>query len=345
MQLEEFDPIPMLVTKKTFVKQARFPVIDAHNHLDDESGGGWIHRPVSEMIHIMDELNVHSLVDLDGGRGEKTLQRHLDILKQSNPDRFDVFGGVNWEVWKSYGDRFPEWAAYRMREQAQWGASGLKIWKTLGLSVRDQNDDLVAVDDPRLDPIWQTAAEIHWPVMIHVADPAAFFEPLDQRNERYEELMNHPEWHFPTPPYPTLLTILDGFSKMVSRNPNTTFIGAHVGCYAENLAWVSRMLDKNPNFYVDIASRIGELGRQPYSARKFFIKYSDRILFGLDAGIDMAKYQKSFRFLETSDEYFNYSSNNVPDQGRWSIYGMGLPDEVLKKIYFENSNRLLKSMV
>ena len=341
MQLEDFDPIPMLVTKTTFVKQARFPVIDAHNHLDDDFGGGWIHRPVAEMIHSMDELNVHSLVDLDGGWGEKTLQRHLDCLKQSNPDRFQVFGGVDWEGWKSYGDRFPEWAARRMREQAKWGASGLKIWKTLGLSVRDHKDQLVAVDDPHLDPIWQTAAELHWPVVIHVADPAAFFEPLDQRNERWEELSNNPEWHIPTPPYPPFKKIMDGFSRMVSRNPGTTFIGAHVGCYAENLGWVGKMLDKNSNFYVDISSRIGELGRQPYSARKFFIRYSDRILFGLDAGIDITKYQTAFRFLETADEYFNYSCNHQPDQGRWSIYGIGLPEDVLKKVYFGNACKVL----
>ncbi len=145
------------------------------------------------------------------------------------------------------------------------------------------------MEDPRLDPIWQTAAELHWPVVIHVADPAAFFEPLDQRNERWEELSNNPESHFPTPPYPPQKTILDGFSKMISRNQNTTFIGAHVGCCAENLAWVGKILDKNPNFYIDISSRIGELGRQPYSARKFFKRYSDRILFGLDAGIDICK--------------------------------------------------------
>jgi predicted TIM-barrel fold metal-dependent hydrolase len=228
-----------------------------------------------------------------------------------------------------------------MREQAKWGASGLKIWKTLGLSVRDHKDQLVAVDDPRLDPVWQTAAELHWPVVIHVADPAAFFEPLDQRNERWEELTINPEWHFPTPPYPTQKKILNDFSKMVNRNQNTTFIGAHVGCCAENLAWVGKMLDKNPNFFIDISSRIGELGRQPYSARKFFKRYSDRILFGLDAGIDIAKYQTVFRFLETDDEYFNYSSDHVPARGRWSIYGLGLPDDILKRVYFENASRVL----
>ncbi len=304
MQLEEYNPIPMLVTKKTLVKQARFPVIDAHNHLDDEFGGGWINRPLEEILHEMDAVNVKMIVDLDGGWGEKILQKHLAKLKPEQTDRFQVFGGINWDKWKTYGDGFPDWAARRMREQAKWGASGLKVWKTLGLSVRDHKQELVEVNDRRLDVLWETAAELKWPVMIHVADPAAFFEPKDFRNERWEEINVNPDWHFPNPPYPSMKTILDGFAQMVNRNKNTTFIGAHVGCYAENLAWVGRMLDKNQNFYVDISARIAELGRQPYSAKQFFQKYANRILFGLDMGIDRAAYQIAFRFLETEDEYF-----------------------------------------
>lgn len=341
MLLEDYDPIPMLVTKTTYVKRARFPVIDVHNHLDDEMGGGWIHRPVQEIIRAMDEVNVQTLVDLDGGWSEKTLQRHLDILKPHYHERFQVFGGINWESWKSMGERFPDWAARRMHEQAKWGATGLKIWKNLGMSVRDQNDQLVSIDDPRLYPIWETASELKWPVVIHAADPAAYFEPIDHRNERWEELSNFPDRQIPTPPYPPMKKILDGFAKMISRNPDTTFIGAHVGCYAENLAWVGKLLDKCPNFYIDISNRIGELGRQPYTSRKFFMRYSDRILFGLDSGVDSAKYQTAFRFLETDDEYFNPSNDHQVEYGRWSIYGIGLSDEILKKVYSENARQIL----
>ena len=228
-----------------------------------------------------------------------------------------------------------------MREQAKWGASGLKIWKDLGLNVRDQNDQLVDINDRRLDLIWQTAAELQWPVMIHVGDPAAFFEPMDNRNERWEELIAKTEWHIPSPPFPPLIKLLDSFSSMVRRNRKTTFIGAHVGCYAENLAWVGKMLDNNPNYYIDISARIGELGRQPYSSRRFFHKHANQILFGLDYGIDRSLYQIAYRFLETDDEYFNYSNSSIPSQGRWAIYGIGLPDEVLRKVYYENASRVL----
>jgi len=341
MLLEEFDPISMLVTKKTFVKQARFPVLDTHNHLDDDYGGGWIHKSVEEITSAMDDVNIRTIIDLDGGWGERILQKHIKHLKNSMPERFILFGGINWEEWKTFGNRFPEWAASRMRVQSRWGASGLKIWKNVGLTVRDHLDKLVGINDPRLDIIWQTATELNWPVMIHAGDPAAFFEPLDEQNERWEELNNNPEWHFPSPPYPPFKKILDGFSSMVARNPQTTFIGAHVGCYAENLSWVSRMLEKNSNYYIDISARLAELGRQPYSARRFFLKYADRILFGLDGGIDKQAYQTAFRFLETDDEYFSYSDEKKALQGRWQIYGIGLPDDVLRKVYFENAAKLM----
>jgi predicted TIM-barrel fold metal-dependent hydrolase len=339
--LENYDPISMLVTKQTLVKNARFPVIDAHNHLDDEYGGGWINKPLTDILRAMDEVNVHTLVDLDGGWGEKTLQNHLKILETNLSERFQVFGGINWETWKSYGNRFPDLAAKRMREQAKWGASGLKIWKDLGLKVRDQDDQLVDINDHRLDLIWQTAAELKWPVMIHVGDPAAFFEPMDNKNERWEELITKTEWHIPSPPFPPLIKLLDSFSSMVNRNRTTTFIGAHVGGYAEDLAWVGKMLDKNPNYYIDISARLGELGRQPYSAKRFFHKHADQILFGLDYGIDRTLYQIAFRFLETDDEYFNYSNTNIPSQGRWAIYGIGLSDDILRKIYYQNACRVL----
>ena len=341
MLLQNFRPQSALVTRATAVLQPRFPVIDAHNHLAEPFGGGWDKRPLSACLDALDAAGVIQYVDLDGGWGEDLLQQHLDHFKQPAPDRFTIFGGVDWTMWAEQGHLFPEWAAGRLREQARRGAQGLKIWKPFGLSVRDQHGNLVAIDDRRLDPIWLTAAELDWPVVMHVADPVAFFDPLTETNERWEELQAHPDWHFPSPPFPSFPSILNAFARLIERHPQTTFIGAHVGCYAENLEWVSQLLERCPNFYVDIAARISELGRQPFTARRFFMQHADRILFGIDAGPELDTYRVYYRFLETDDEYFNYDTGEIPTQGRWRIYGLHLPDDVLQQVYSRNAERLI----
>lgn len=342
MDLQKFRPRSKLVTKRTPVEKPRFPAVDAHNHLGEEFGGGWDRRPVSELLDQLDVVGIIRYVDLDGGWGEEILDAHLDHFKQPAPERFMVFGGVDWNRWQDYGEGFPEWAAGRLRVQKNRGAQGLKIWKGLGLQVKDPDGRLVEVDDRRLDPIWQAAGELDLPVVIHVADPVAFFDPVDEVNERWEELCNHPDWAFTSPPFPPFMHIMQGLANMVTRHPETTFIGAHVGCYAENLAWVGTLLDRCPNFNVDISARIGELGRQPYTARRFFLSYADRILFGSDMGPDPDAYRVIYRFLETDDEYFNYNAASLPMQGRWFVHGLFLPDEVLEKVYFRNANRILK---
>lgn len=341
MQLEDYRPHSKLVTRSTPILGPRFPVVDAHNHLSGAFGGGWDNRPLSQLLDQIDSAGVAQYVDLDGGWGEDILHRHLDLFKAQAPGRFRIFGGVDWSQWAARGSGFAEWAAGRLVAQAEAGADGLKIWKGFGLHVRDHRDQLVAVDDARLDPIWQTAADLRLPVVIHVADPVAFFDPLDEHNERWEELGQHPDWAFPSPPFPPFLTILQGLRSLVRRHPKLTFIGAHVGCYAENLAWVAAMLDECPNYYVDISARIGELGRQPYTARKFLIQYHQRVLFGSDMGPDLEAYRLAYRFLETDDEYFNYSVGEVPQQGRWHVHGLYLPDDVLKSIYSDNARRVL----
>ena len=341
MLLSDYRPRPALTTKVTPITRPRFPVIDAHNHLGEEFGGGWIHRSVSELLDTLAQANVQHFVDLDGGWGEDILQQHLDKFKAAAPEHFSVFGGVNWAAWPEHGDGFGDWAANRLRAQAAWGAAGLKIWKPFGLHVRDQHDQLVAIDDPRLDPIWATAGELKLPVLIHVADPVAFFDSLDETNERWEELQAHPDWQFPSPPFPSFMTIVTQLANLIARHPNTTFIGAHVGCYAENLGWVGQLLDRCPNFHIDIAARISELGRQPYTTRRFFTQYADRILFGTDVGADLDTYRIYYRFLETGDEYFNYGPGDIPAQGRWQIYGLFLPDEVLQKVYYDNATQIL----
>ena len=342
MLLEDFRPKSQLVTKTTFIEKPRFPVIDAHNHLGEPFGGGWDKKPLRELLDLLDEAGVMHYVDLDGGWGGDILNAHLDQFKAKAPQRFQVFGGVDWSQWESRGNRFPEWAADRLKVQKERGAQGLKVWKGFGLHVRDQNDELVQVDDERLVPLWETAGELGLPVMIHVADPVAFFDPIDETNERWEELGEHPDWAFTSPPFPPFMSIMESFANLVARHPNTTFIGAHVGCYAENLGWVGTLLDRCPNFYVDISARIGELGRQPYTARRFFIRYVDRILFGSDMGPDLDGYRLSYRFLETDDEYFNYNTGDVPQQGRWYVHGLYLPEDILKKVYHENAMKVLK---
>jgi predicted TIM-barrel fold metal-dependent hydrolase len=341
MLLENYRPKSKLVTKNTPVNIPRFPVIDAHNHLAEPFGGGWDKKSLSQLLDLLDEANVTRYVDLDGGWGEEILYRHLDYFKAKAAERFMVFGGVDWSQWERLGGGFPEWAAKRIKVQQEAGAQGVKIWKPFGLSVKDPQGKLVKVDDSRLSPVWETAGELKLPVLIHVADPVAFFDPINETNERWEELGNHPDWAFTSPPYPPFMEILNGLKEMVIHHPSTIFIGAHVGCYAENLAWVGNMLDQCPNFYVDISGRIGELGRQPFTSRKFFIDHQDRILFGSDMGPDLDSYRVYYRFLETDDEYFNYGTTEIPSQGRWNVYGLNLPDEVLKKIYYTNARRVL----
>jgi predicted TIM-barrel fold metal-dependent hydrolase len=341
MDLESYTPKSKLVTKTTRVEKPRFAAIDAHNHLGADFGGGWDQKPLAELLDLLDQAGIRHYVDLDGGWGEDLLNAHLEHFKQPAPGRFMVFGGVDWSQWEAYGDGFAEWAAGRLRMQKQRGAEGLKIWKDLGLTVKDDAGRLVDVNDARLDPIWITAGEFDLPVVIHVGDPAAFFDPIDENNERWEELQAHPDWAFTSPPFPPFLHIMSGLARLVERHPNTTFIGAHVGCYAENLEWVGALLERCPNFYVDISARIGELGRQPYSARKFFMEYSDRILFGSDLGPSLEDYRIIYRFLESDDEYFNYSDAPVPPQGRWHIHGLSLPEDVLEKVYVRNAERVL----
>jgi predicted TIM-barrel fold metal-dependent hydrolase len=288
------------------------------------------------------------MIDLDGGWGD-ILKRELERHVEPYPDRFVVFAGIDYV---NFADdpAFGETEARRLRASAAAGARGLKIWKPLGLRVRDPRGRLIPVDDERLDPLWQTAGELGFPVIIHVADPVAFFQPLDRFNERWEELVGHPDWHFyPTRPtgdlahpgFPSFDEVMEQFERLIARHPGTVFIGAHVGCNSEDLAWVGRMLERYPNFNVDISARINELGRVPYSARDFFLRFPDRILFGTDAAVNRDVYRLYARFLETRDEYFSYTIRPKPTQGRWRIYGLHLPDDVLRQVYFDNAKRLI----
>jgi predicted TIM-barrel fold metal-dependent hydrolase len=335
-------PTAKLVTRETTVHVPAFPVIDAHNHLGPDFGGGWDRRPVAELVAQLDRAHVTTYVDLDGGWDETILDARLRKFKDVAPERFAFFGSPGWRHWAADGHAFGERAAKRFAAQVARGAQGLKIWKDFGLHVRDDKSALVAIDDRRLDPLWQKTSDLGVPVIIHIADPVAFFDPLDQQNERWDELNVHPDWHFPSPQFPSFATLIEAFARLVARFPKLTFVGAHVGCYAENLAWVSALLERCPNFYVDISARVSELGRQPFAARRFFERFQDRILFGIDCGPELAAYHIYYRFLETDDEYFNYSWDGVPGQGRWQIYGLNLAKPILEKIYRINAIKLLR---
>jgi hypothetical protein len=344
--LREFSPRPEVVTRTTRIDRPRFPVIDAHNHLGEllpglRFSGDWPDRPVVELIDVMDESHVRLIVNLDGRSGEN-LRREIERYQEPHPTRFAVFCGIDYGVITTHAD-FGAHLARQLRADLSAGARGLKVWKPLGLTVRDVHGNLVAPNDPRLDELWSTAGELGVPVLIHVADPVAFFRPLDRFNERYEELRAHPEWHFHGPQFPTFDSLMESLADLVSRHRGTTFIGAHVGCYSENLDWVSNLLRRCPNLYVDIAARLAELGRVPHRARQFFLDHADRILFGTDFPPAVEMYRLHWRFLESSDEYFPYWLGDGPSpQGRWMIGGVDLPDDVLKQVHHDNAARVLR---
>jgi predicted TIM-barrel fold metal-dependent hydrolase len=349
LRLTDFRPRSSLRVPSHEVRRPKFPVVDAHNHLGPAFGGDVSARPPAELIATLDASGVEMIVDLDGGQGSQ-LSSEVERWQAAYPERVAVFAGLDYDGWAT-DPAFGETEAERLRDSAARGARGLKVWKLLGLRARDPGGRLVAVDDERLDPLWRTAAELDLPVLIHIADPIAFFEPLDPSNERWEELHGHPDWHFwPTRPaaetdapgFPPFDELMAAFGRMVARHPRTTFVGAHVGCAAEDLGLVGRLLDANPNLNVDIAARLGELGRQPYSTREFFIRFADRILFGVDMAPDPDLYAIHYRFLETLDESFDYGTEPVPGQGRWQIHGIGLPDDVLRKVYRDNARRVLR---
>jgi predicted TIM-barrel fold metal-dependent hydrolase len=361
LRLKDFKPRSMLRVPTTRIEQPRFPVIDAHTHLTwsrKVRNGVSVGEDIAvfakpeDLLPVMDRKGVRTLVNLTGGVG-KGLEQSIQLFDQAAPGRFATLTEPSYE-------HFPEPNYAQLQGDAidhahRVGARGLKLLKTLGLYLREQVDagPLVPVDDRRFDAMWEACAAHNMPVFMHVSDPEAFFLPTDEYNERYEELANHPDWSFYGPEFPSNEDILAARDRVIARHPKTTFVLMHVGNWAENLHAVADCLDRFPNTLVDISARIGELGRQPRTAQRFFDRYQDRILFGTDAvpspyGDDVPQqlfgdelYEIYYRFLETEDEYFDYAPAEVPPQGRWSIYGLGLKDTVLRKIYHDNAARLL----
>lgn len=347
LKLSEFFPKPKVKTKVTDLQHAKFPVVDVHSHFRFKMR----HDPeqLKEFVRLMDRNRIAVSISLDGRLGSQ-LEEHADFLWTEYQDRFAIFSNIDWQgngarddpaSWACQREDFARQTVRALEHAQRRGVSGVKVFKAFGLYYKNPDGSFLAIDDQRFDPIWQACGRLGLPVIMHTADPSAFFDPITPQNERYEELSRHPSWHFPADKFPRREELHAARNRLFARHRETTFIAAHLGNDGEDLEEASRLLDQHPNVVLEIASRIAELGRQPYSARDFLIEHQDRILFGTDGPWPEQRYRYYWRFLETRDEHFPYSEKPFPPQGFWRITGVYLPDEVLEKIYFANAARII----
>lgn len=333
MDFEQYNPPSTLVVPEHPKERARFPFLDVHSH-----HWNMANQDLRKLIQEMDSLNMGVCVNLSG-RGGAALKSIMDNIKaQGLEKRLVVFTNINW---RSIDE--PDWSietAKQIAYDVQQGARGLKIYKSQGMQEKDSKGQRIHIDDPRLDPIWAKCGELGIPVLIHAADPEPFWQPFDANNERWLELKTHPgRRRSATDPAPWD-TIIAEQHRIFKRHPKTTFINAHFGWYANNLNYLGQLLDAMPNMYVEFGAVIAELGRQPRAARAFFEKYQDRILFGKDAYVPK-EYHTYFRVLETADEYFPYYKKY---HAFWRMYGLDLPDQILRKVYFENALKIIPGL-
>ncbi len=333
LTIEEYEPKSTLVTKQHILERAKYPFIDIHSHHPNPTP-----ESVDKLIAGMDSMNLRILVNLSGGTGEH-LRRNVEVMKGRYPNRFAVFANLNYENLNSpgYGQR----AAARLADDVKKnGAQGLKIFKNFGMDLKYANGQRVKVDDPEFDPVWEKCAELKIPVLIHIAEPSAFFETADKTNERWLELQQFPGRARPPEKYPPFETLIAERNRMFGKHPKTNFIAAHLAYHGNDLERLGKLFDAYPNVYVDIAAVLAELGRQPYSSHDFLVRYQDRVLMGKDI-YDVGEYKWYFRSLETRDEYFEYYRKR---HAFWRIYGFQVPDEVLKKIYYKNALKLVPGL-
>jgi predicted TIM-barrel fold metal-dependent hydrolase len=326
--LSDFAPESMLRVPEHSIQRPKFPAIDFHNHIDGM-------EPM-EVLRIMDACGIEHLVNITMKPGTDGIES-LTRLQATSPGRFSTIAWMDWR--DLHENDFFDLSIRRLEQCVAAGAIGMKIWKDLGLRLRDSGGSIMCIDDARLDPLFARAAELGVFIMFHTADPAAFFLPTDARNERFEELSAHPDWSFNGSVF-SRKELFEQRNRVFSRHPKTRFIAAHMGEQPEDLASLSAMLDAHPNVQLDMSARVAELGRQPFTARRFFLRFADRILFGADLLPEESMYRAHYRFFETDDEYFDYPSH-ASRQGRWQIYGLGLPDAVLERIYRGNAMAFL----
>lgn len=333
MTIEEYQPKSKLVVAQHPTPRSKYPFIDIHSHHNRI----YSDQELDKLLREMDSINLKVIVNLSGGTGDSLL-RHVQNLPGKHPDRFVVFANLNFSDLNEpgYGQR----AAARLEQDVKNGAKGLKIFKNLGMDTKYADGRRLATDSPELDPVWDMCGKLGIPVLIHTAEPSAFFDPIDKYNERYEELVTHPGRARPPERYPSFETLMAEQANMFAKHPKTKFIAAHMAWRGSDLAKLGELFDRLPNMYVDIAAVLYDLGRQPWTAREFMIKYQDRFLMGKDT-YDVTEYPCYFRVLETRDEYFDYYRKY---HAFWQMYGLSLPDDVLKKVYYKNALKLLPSL-
>ena len=332
MDFETYNPPSTLVVPEHKVSKAKFPFIDVHNHQFSMPD-----MDLGVLIKEMDKLNMTVMVNLSGQSGE-SIKKSSANIKEHFPKRFIVFANVDFKRVGEAG--WGEQAAKQLEADVKNGANGLKIYKSLGFSAMDISGKRITVDDPRLDPVWKKAGELKIPVLIHTADPKSFWDPLDANNERWLELSTHPNRKRDAANPVPWDTLIAEQHRLFRKNRNTTFIAAHFGWYPNDLQKLAQLLDELPNVVVEFGAVIAELGRQPRAGKQFFTKYQDRILFGKDSWVP-EEYPTYFRVLETEDEYFPYHKKY---HAFWAMYGMGLPDDILKKIYYKNALRIIPNI-
>ncbi len=333
MQWEDYAPRSTLVVEGREVTRAKFPFVDAHAHqwgVAEMSA-----EDIAAMVADMDAMNMAVMVNLSGGSGEE-LQAKIAATDLHAPGRFVHYANIDFETLDD--PDFGEKAAAQLEEDVRLGAKGLKIYKSLGMYIFYEDGARLKTDDPKLDPIWRKAGELGIPVLIHTADPAPFWEPHDRFNERWFELKERPRRK--RDPVPSWETIMTEHWNLIARHSNTIFISAHLGWLGNDLGRLGGLLDKMPNMYTELGAVIAELGRQPHTAKAFLTKYQDRVLMGKDSW-EPSEYYVYFRIFETADEYFPYYRKR---HAFWSMYGMDLPDDVLRKIYYENALRIIPGL-
>lgn len=332
MDFEKYEPVSTLVVPEHKPAKAKYPFIDVHNHQ-----GAMSASDIGNLIKEMDKLNMTVMINLSGGTGS-TLKSKTDNVKSNQPKRFIIFANIDFRDIGKEG--WTEGAVKQLEEDVKNGANGLKIFKNLGFSVKDNTGKRVPVNDPRLDAIWQKAGQLKIPVLIHTADPKPFWDPVDDKNERWLEITTHPgRKRGPDNPVP-FEQLIEEQHDIFKKHPGTTFIAAHFGWYPNDLTKLGNLMDALPNIVVEFGAVIAELGRQPKAAKKFFEKYQDRILFGKDSWVP-DEYATYFRVLETEDEYFPYHKKY---HAFWRMYGLGLPDTILKKVYYKNALRIIPNI-